>query len=79
MNMNIEHSHTVLNITKCTVYRTNMYCNTKENNIKYENKGTVWPDYICMRVVPLDRPWKGPNRYRFLIFCIMILNFLTEF
>ncbi len=35
-------------------------------------KGTVRPDWICMRVVPLDRPCKNINRY-------LLLNFLFHF
>jgi hypothetical protein len=31
-------------------------------------KGTVRPDWICMRVVPLERPGKGHQPHRFLIF-----------
>jgi hypothetical protein len=31
-------------------------------------KNTVWPDRICMRVVPLVGPEKDINGYRFLTF-----------
>ncbi len=31
-------------------------------------KGTIRTDWIRMRVVPLDRPWKDINRYKFFIF-----------
>ncbi len=34
----------------------------KINCLRFRNcilKGTVWPDWICMRVVPMNRPWKG--------------------
>jgi hypothetical protein len=31
-------------------------------------KGTVRPDWICMRVVRLESPLKGDHRYMFLIF-----------
>jgi hypothetical protein len=29
-----------------------IYCNTNQLRVK----GTVWPDWICTRVEPLDRP-----------------------
>ncbi len=35
-------------------------------------KGTVWPDWIYMRVVSLDRPKKGPK-------LIKVFNFTLEY
>ncbi len=35
---------------------------TDQNEFNYRNsrlKGPILPDWICMRVVPLDRSWKG--------------------
>ncbi len=39
-------------------------------------KGTVWPDWICKRVEPLDGIEKDINRCRFLIF--LNLEYLTK-
>ncbi len=37
-------------------------------------KGTVRPDWICMRVVPLDRPLKGHQLLYGFDFLISVLN-----
>jgi hypothetical protein len=37
-------------------------------NKEHKFKGTVQPDGIYMRVVPLEGLEKGFNRYRFMIF-----------
>ncbi len=41
-------------------------------------KGTVWPGKNGLKVVPLDRPWLGHQRY-VLTFCIQFLYFLFRF
>jgi hypothetical protein len=44
----------------------------------WRNKATILPDWIYMRVVPLDT-WIGLiNRYRFFIFFIFDLEFLIR-
>ncbi len=37
-------------------------------------KGKVRPDWICMRVAPLDRPWKGHQPLYVFNFLISLLN-----
>ncbi len=37
-------------------------------------KGTVRPDWICMRVVPLESPLKGHQPLFFFDFLISVLN-----
>jgi hypothetical protein len=37
-------------------------------------KGTVRPDWICMRVVPLESPLKGHQRLYVFDFLISVLN-----
>ncbi len=44
-------------------------------------KGTVWPDWICMRVLPLESPLKGHQPlyvFDFLI-SVPVLNILKDF
>jgi hypothetical protein len=43
-------------------------------NEKMKVKGTVWPDWICMRVVPLESPLKGHQPLYILDFLISVLN-----
>ncbi len=38
-----------------------------DSTVDLRLKGTIRPDWICMRVVPLDRHWKGYQHYEFLI------------
>jgi hypothetical protein len=42
-------------------------------------KGTVRPDWICMRVVPLDRPWKEHQPLYFFDFLIWLWNIWKDF
>jgi len=42
-------------------------------------KGTVRPDWICIRVVPLDRPWNGHQPLYVYDFLILILNIWIDF
>jgi hypothetical protein len=37
-------------------------------------KGTVRPDWICMTVVPLDKPRKGHQLLKVFNFLFLILN-----
>jgi hypothetical protein len=37
-------------------------------------KGIVWPDWICMRVVPLESPLKGHQPLYVFDFLISVLN-----
>ncbi len=41
----------------------------------YRRNVAVRPDWICMRVVPLDRPWKGHQLLKVLDFLISVLIF----
>jgi hypothetical protein len=44
---------------------------TEKNSVEKKNKGTVRPDWICMRVVSLESPFKGHHTlllFNFLIF-----------
>ncbi len=53
---------------------------TKATNVKtrspsnFKSTGTVRPDWIYMRVVPLDRPWKGHHLLKVFDFLISLLN-----
>ncbi len=47
---------------------------TVELNILNFFKGTVWPDWICMRVVSLENPLKGHQPLHVLNFLFLILN-----
>jgi hypothetical protein len=51
-----------------------MYYYKPSTKILYSVEGTVRPDWICMRVVPLESPLKDINRYIFFIFFISVLN-----
>ncbi len=42
-------------------------------------KGNVRSDWIWMRVVPLDRPWKGHQPLQVFDFLISVLNIWKEF
>ncbi len=42
-------------------------------------KGTVRPDWICMRVVSLDRPWKSHQLLKVFDFLILVMNFWKNF
>ncbi len=42
-------------------------------------KGTIRPDWIFMRVVPLDRPWKGDQPIQVFDFLISLLNIWKDF
>jgi hypothetical protein len=42
-------------------------------------KGTVWPDWICMRVVPLESPLKGHQPLYGFDFLISVLNICNNF
>ncbi len=42
-------------------------------------KGTVRPDWICMRVVPLESPLKGHQPLYFFDFLISVLNIWNNF
>ncbi len=45
----------------------------------YYFKGTVRPDWICMRVVPLERPLKGHQPLYVFDFLISVLNIWNNF
>ncbi len=42
-------------------------------------KDNVQSDWICMRVVPLDRPWKGHQPLQVFDFLILVLNIWKDF
>ncbi len=46
---------------------------------EYPIKGTVRPDWICMRVVPLESPLKGHQPLYVFDFLISILNIWNNF
>ncbi len=53
---------------------------TLAGNLKaYIFKGTVRPDWICMRVVSLDRPWKEHQPPYVFVFLISLLNIWKDF
>ncbi len=56
---------------------TNFKIEAKKFSFLCTFKGTVRPDWICMRVLPLDRPWKGHQPLK--VFLFFILNILWEF
>ncbi len=57
------------------------YLNPQTDNLKIGQivKGIFQVDWIYMRVVPMDRPWKGHQPLKFFDFLISLLSIWKDF
>jgi hypothetical protein len=65
----------ILNITEeCVIVTLKKSSKSIISQTYFNLKGTVRPDWICMRVVPLESPLKGPQPLYVFDFLISVLN-----